>query len=115
MKRMGTIILVGSLLILLTPTLIRGDWGLAEPKTYLQITFRSEQGAAMAGVKAILVDADNNEQEGMSNHLGRIMFTLEAKSGFAFVTYWENPDSVYRKVLEYRAGNHYAFDLKLKY
>ena len=115
MKRTGTFILLGSFLIVVMPGMLRGDWGLAEPKTYFQLTFRSEQGAAMAGVKAILVDADNNEQEGMSDHLGRISFTLEAKSGFAFITYWENSDSVYRKALQYRAGNHYAFDLKLTY
>jgi len=115
MKRAAATILILLFFITLIPAAGRADWGLAEPVTYLQLTFRSEKGAAMAGVKAILVDAENNEQEGMSNYQGKLTFTLEAKSGYAFITYWENSTSVYRKVIPYRAGNHYAFDLKLKY
>ncbi len=115
MKKAGAAILILSLAIFLGPITLQADWGLAEPPTYLQLTFRSEKGAAMAGVKVILVDAENNEQEGMSNHLGRLNFTVKAKSGYAFVTYWESPASIYRKVLPYRAGNRYAFDLKLTY
>ena len=115
MRRGAAAILILAFIFILAPASGRPDWGLAEPVTYLQLTFRSEQGAAMAGVKAILVDAENNEQEGMSNYQGKLTFTLESTSGYAFITYWENTDSVYRKVLPYRAGNHYAFDLKLKY
>jgi hypothetical protein len=116
-QRRGKLISVALLFtfILLLPSVSRGEEQLVGPAyTYFTFAF-AENGELKPGVTAVLIDSANREWNEISDSEGIVRFAIKAKSGMAFLTYWEEKTvPVYRKAFEYTAGNHYSFSLNLR-
>lgn len=114
MKKVLSVALLLTTVVLLPPVSRGADRLLGPPYTYFTFTF-TENGQLKPGVTAILIDGSNMEWKEVSNSEGAVRFVIKAESGMAFLTYWEGKTvPVYKKAFEYNAGNHYRFKLKLR-
>jgi hypothetical protein len=86
--------------------------GLGPAFTHITLIFVSGD-IPQAGVHAILKDGANREHTGISDSRGMISFTLQAETAMAFVTYWKEESPVWKKTIEYDAGNNYTIRLEI--
>jgi len=99
--------------LLFFPNAGESERGLGPPFTHITLKFVTAGGNPQPGVNIILKDGANREHTGSGGDLGKIKFTIQAESATAFVTYWKNESSVYKKALPYQAGNNYTFRLEV--